>query len=223
VLYIDWYILDGFFAKKEPLAIFFKEDSMKVKHISIISLCVLIAGLPAVFSASADAAETYKLDPEHTSVVFRVKHLGVAYVYGRFNGPTGAFVLDESAPSKSAIEVQVNVKNVDTAVEKRDNHLKSPDFFNAEEHPLVSFKSTSVKKINHQTYEVSGNLTLLDKSRPITVKAHDTGSGKDPWGNFRRGFETAFTIKRSEFGMNFMLDGVSDEVVITVSVEGIRQ
>ena len=196
---------------------------MNARHSLKIFLAVLIFGLVAAFSVSAYAAETYKLDPGHTSVVFRVKHLGVAYVYGRFNGPTGSFMFDESSPAKSSIEVQVNAKNVDTAVEKRDNHLRSPDFFNAGEHPLVIFKSTSVKKLDNDTYEVAGNLTLIGKSRPLTVKARHTGSGKDPWGNFRRGFETSFTIKRSEFGMNFMLGGVSDDVVITVSVEGIRQ
>ena len=184
---------------------------------------VLVFGLLAIFSVSAYAAETYKLDPAHTSVVFRVKYVGVTYVYGRFNGPTGSFVFDESSPSKSSIEMQVNAKDVDTAVEKRDKHLKSPDFFNAAEYPLVSFKSSSVKKLNTDTYEVSGNITLLGQSRPLSVKVQSTGSGKDPWGNFRRGFETSFTIKRSDFGMNFMLGGVSDEVVITVSVSGIRQ
>ena len=196
---------------------------MNERHCLKILLAVWIFGLVAAFSFSAYAAETYKLDPGHTSVVFRIKHLGVAYVYGRFNGPTGSFVFDESSPAKSSIEVQVNAKDVDTAVEKRDNHLRSPDFFNAGEHPLVSFKSTSVKKLDNDTYEVAGNLTLIGKSRPLTVKARHTGSGKDPWGNFRRGFETSFTIKRSEFGMNFMLGGVSDDVAITVSVEGIRQ
>ena len=183
----------------------------------------LIFGLLALLSASAYAAETYKLDPGHTSVVYRVKYQGVTFVYGRFNGPTGSFVFDEASPSKSSIEMQVDANNIDTAVEKRDKHLRSPDFFNAEEHPLVTFKSTSVKKINSDTYQVTGNLTLLGKSRQLTVNAKHTGSGKDPWGNFRRGFESSFTIKRSEFGMNFMLGGISDEVGITVSVSGIRQ
>ena len=184
---------------------------------------VLVFGLLAIFSFSAYAAETYKLDPAHTSVVYRVKYSGVTFVYGRFNGPTGSFVYDEASPSKSSIEMQVDANNIDTAVEKRDNHLKSPDFFNAEEHPLVTFKSTSIKKINSDTYEVTGNLTLLGKSRRLTVNANHTGSGKDPWGNFRRGFEASFTIKRSDFGMDFMLGGISDEIGITVSVSGIRQ
>jgi polyisoprenoid-binding protein YceI len=196
---------------------------MKTHHILNISRFIFIIGLLGIFSSLAYAAETYNLDPGHTSIVFRVKHLGIAYVFGRFNGPTGSFVFDESSPSKSAIEMQAEAKNIDTAVEKRDNHLKSPDFFNAEEFPLVSFKSNSVKKLSESTYEVSGDLTLLGKTRPITVEVHATGAGKDPWGNFRRGFETSFSIKRSEFGMGFMMGGVSDEVNLTVSVEGIRK
>jgi polyisoprenoid-binding protein YceI len=200
-----------------------KEIKMKLRRNLDMYSTLLALVVLAVFSGSAYAAETYKLDPAHTSVVYRVKYQDVTFVYGRFNGPTGSFVYDEAAPANSAIEMQVDANNIDTAVAKRDNHLKSPDFFNAAEHPLVTFKSTSVKKINGDTYQVSGNLTLLGKSRQLTVNAKHTGSGKDPWGNFRRGFEASFTIKRSDFGMDFMLGGVSDEVAITVSVSGIRQ
>ena len=185
-------------------------------------MSIATALLP-VFALPALAADTYQLDPAHTSVVFKVKHLGVTNVYGRFNGPTGTFVFDEASPARSSIDIQVNAKNVDTAVEKRDNHLRSPDFFNVTEHPLISFKSRSVKKVAKDTYEVSGDLSLLGKTRPITITARQTGQGNDPWGKFRRGSETNFTIKRSEFGMDFMMGGVSDEVGLTVSVTGIRQ
>jgi polyisoprenoid-binding protein YceI len=196
---------------------------MKFQRILKIIMFIIVLGMLAILSSLAQAAETYKLDPMHTSIVFRVKHLGVAYVYGRFNGPSGTFVFDETSPSKSAIEMQAETNNIDTAVEKRDTHLKSPDFFNTGEYPTVSFKSKSVKKLNEAVYEVSGDLTLLGKTRPITVEVNATGAGKDPWGNFRRGFETSFSIKRSDFGMTFMIGGVSDEVNLTVSVEGIRQ
>jgi len=184
---------------------------------------LLTIGLVAAFSVPASASETYKLDPTLTSVVFRAKYQGVTFAYGRFNGPTGSFVFDESSPAKSSIEVRLNAKDVDTAVEKRDKHLKSPDFLNAAEHPLLSFKSTSIKRINKDAYRVTGDLTMLGKSRSITVNANQTGSTKDPWGNFLRAFETSFAIKRSDFGMDFMLDGVDDEVMLTVSVTGIRQ
>ena len=196
---------------------------MNSQRILKIIKFIIVLGMPAILSSLAQAAETYKLDPAHTSIVFRVKHLGISYVYGRINGPTGTFVFDESSPSKSAIEVQVETKNVDTAVEKRDTLLKEPDFFNAGDHPTISFKSKSVKRLKEAVYEVSGDLTFLGKTRPITIEVRDSGAGKDPWGGFRRGFETYFTIKRSDFGMDFMMGGVSDEVNLTVSVEGIRQ
>ena len=195
---------------------------MKIKNITTTGFLILTIILMGSFVNPAPAAETYKLDPDHTSIIFRLKHLGVAYVYGRFSGPTGSFVFDESSPANSSIEIQVEAKNVGTAVEKRDNHLKSPDFFDADEHPLIKFKSTAVKKSGPDSYEVSGNLTLLGKTQPITVKALQTGNGKDPWGNFMQGFETSFTIKRSDFGMDFMMGVAGDDVLLTVSVEGIR-
>ena len=88
---------------------------MKAQRILNISLFIFIIGLLAVFTFPADAAENFKLDPVHTSIVFRVKHLGVAYVFGRFNGPTGAFVFDESSPPKNSIQMQVDAQNVDIA------------------------------------------------------------------------------------------------------------
>ena len=194
--------------------------SIKAKTTGFLILVLLLS---ASFLNPAAAAETYKLDPAHTSIVFRVKHLGVAYVYGRFNGPSGSFVFDEKSPANNSIEIQVSAQNVDTAVEKRDNHLRSPDFFNAADHPVIEFKSTAVKKAGNGNYEISGNLTLLGKTKPLTVKARQTGEGKDPWGNYRRGFEASFTVKRSDFGMNFMMSAAGDEVKLTVSVEGIRQ
>jgi len=120
---------------------------MNTRRILNIFSTGMILGLLTIFSVSAHAAETYKLDSGHTSVVYRIKYQGVTFVYGRFNGPTGSFVYNEASPSNSSVEMQVDANNIDTAIEKRDKHLKSPDFFNAAEHPLVTFKSTSVKKM----------------------------------------------------------------------------
>ena len=122
-----------------------------------------------------------------------------------------------------AIDMQILATNVDTDVEKRDNHLKSPDFFDAKKFPLISFKGTSFKKIAENTYEIIGDITLLGKTRPVSLKAIQTGAAKDPWGKYRRAFEAEFTIKRSDFGMDFLMNVAADEVELTVSVEGIRQ
>ena len=196
---------------------------MTTVHLKSYNLLTFIVNLLIVLWVPIVFAESYKVDPVHTTILFRVKHLGVAYTYGRFNGATGTFSFDESFPSKGSIQMQVSTNNIDTNEEKRDNHLRSPDFLNAAVYPLITFSSTSVKKIDKTHLQVAGDLTILGKTRPITVRVSRTGFGKDPWGNFRSGFETSFIIKRSDFGMNFMLGGVSDEVKLIVSVEGIRQ
>ena len=196
---------------------------MKAKYIIMPFVAAFTFSLMGIFAFPAIAADTYKLDPDHTSIVFRVKHLGVGNVYGSFGGATGSFQYDEKTPSNNSIEMQVSAKNIYTAVKKRDNHLRSPDFFDTGKYPLISFKSKSAKKIDSTSFEISGDLSLLDKTRPLTVKVVQTGQGKDPWGNFRRGFETTFSIKRSDFGMGFMLNVASDEIQVTVSLEGIKQ
>lgn len=188
---------------------------------SIVLLIVLVGMLSAI--PPAVAAENYTVDTAHTYILFRVKHLNIGYTYGRLNGATGSFVWDEASPPKSRIDMQVMANGVDTYDAKRDKHLQSPDFFNVGRYPSITFKSTSLKKLVGDLYEITGDLTLLGKTRPITFQVRQTGSGKDPWGDYRRGFETKFTVKRSEFGMDFLLDVVSDQVDLTVSVEGIRQ
>lgn len=184
---------------------------------------LMILGLLAVFSFPAAATETYQVDPVHSSVIFRIQHLGIAYVYGRINNLSGTLKIDEGTPAGSVVEIYAKAKNVDTFNSERDNHLRSPDFFHSKKFPIVSFKSTSFTKTSNDMYEVTGDLTLLGVTRPLTVKVQRTGAGEDPWGGFRIGFETTFTIKRSDFGMNFMMGGVGDEVRIILSIEGIRQ
>ena len=196
---------------------------MKAKYISKPVILIFAFGLLGIIPFQAIAADTYQVDSVHSYILFRIKHFDVGYSYGRFNEPAGSFRYDETTPSNNSIELQVNAKDVDTNVAKRDNHLRSPDFFNVENYPLISFKSNSVKKLNDNSFEITGNMNLLGKSRPMTLRVRQTGAGKDPFGNFRRGFQANFTIKRSDFGMDFMMGALSDEVDLTVSVEGIRQ
>lgn len=185
----------------------------------------LLAALLAVIvcAGTAGAAETYQVDPSHTYVLFRVKHLNTGYSYGSFAGPTGRFIWNAADPSKSSITLQVNANNVNTLDAKRDKHLRSADFFDVDQFTTIAFESTSVKALDADRFEVSGDLTLLGQTRPITVTALRTGGGKDPWGKYRQGFEAVFDIQRSLWGMNYMLSGLADQVTLTVSVEGIRQ
>jgi polyisoprenoid-binding protein YceI len=180
---------------------------------------IVLAGL----GATSRGADLYKVDPVHSSIVFRIKHLGVVNVYGRFNEISGTVIFDKENPSQSAVDFSVPVESVDTHVQKRDQHLKSPDFFNAKEFPVMTFKSKAVKKTDEDTYQMTGDLTLHGVTRSLTIDFKKGGEGKGMQNEYRSGGETQFTIKRSDYGMNFMLNGVGDEVSVMVAIEGVRQ
>jgi polyisoprenoid-binding protein YceI len=169
------------------------------------------------------AADTYQVDAVHSSVVFRIKHLGVGYIYGRFNDISGMVVLDDKNPGDSTFQFQVKADSVDTNNPKRDGHLKSPDFLNAKEFPTISFKSKEVKLLKASTYEVTGDMILHGVTKPLTVKLQQVGTGKDPFGKYRTGFECNVTIKRGDFGMRFMPEAVGDDVWLLVGFEAIRE
>jgi polyisoprenoid-binding protein YceI len=183
---------------------------------------IVLRTLLGSLGTAAHAADTFKIDPVHSSVVFSVMHLGVTNFYGRFNDVSGTIVFDKADPSKSSVEVSVPVESVDTHYEKRNQHLKSPDFFNAKQFPVMTFKSNKVEA-SGDTYKVSGDLTLHGVTKPLTVEFKKGGEGKGMEGEIRGGGETRFTVKRSDFGMNFMQGVVGDEINIVLSVEGIKQ
>lgn len=187
-----------------------------------IGMSLVLAGAVVLGGSTVPraGAEQFKVDRVHSSVVFRVKHMGVSYFYGRFNDVGGSFAFDDADETKCSFDIEVKTESVDTHNEKRDNHLKSPDFFNAKQYPTIRFKSSAVKKTGDNTFEVSGELTLLGQTKPLTVTVERVGMGKGRGGGSLCGFETTFTIKRSDFGMTYGLEGVSDEVRLTVSLEG---
>lgn len=180
------------------------------------AVTVLAAG------ALCEAAETYKVDGVHSSVLFRIKHLGVSFAYGRFNEIAGEFAFDDEDPGDCTFNITVKTDSFDTNNADRDKHIKGEEFFDVEKYPEMSFKSTKVTK-SEGKYEVTGDMTFHGVTKSIKVKLERTGSAKDPWGGHRVGFETTFTIKRSDFGLKAALDALSDEVRITVSIEGLRQ
>jgi polyisoprenoid-binding protein YceI len=182
----------------------------------------LLLAVVSAFVLSANAADTFKVDPVHSFVLFSVQHLGIANTYGRFNDVSGAVVFDRGNPSKSSVELSVLVESLDTNNATRERSLKSPDFFNAKQFPTLTFKSTRVEG-NGDTLKVSGDLTIRGVTRPLTVDFKKGGEGKGVFGEMRGGGETRFTIKRSDFGMNFELGEVGDEVTIILSLEGIKQ
>lgn len=167
---------------------------------------------------------TYRIDPVHSFIIFRVKHLNTGFAYGRFNTFSGTIVVDEKNPANSSIQLEIDANSVDTGNSQRDDHLRSPDFFSARQFPKITFKSTRVRKIDNTTVEVQGDLTIRGVTRPVTARVTFTGKGRNQRGQEIIGFETTFTIRRSQFNVSYGLNGgLADEVRVTFSVEGIRQ
>ena len=190
-------------------------------------LYVAMAALVMVLGAAsqqARAADTYKIDPVHAAVLYKISHLGLANAYGRFNEPTGKVVLDNDDPSKSSFEFEVDADKVDTGNAKRDAHLKSPDFFNARQFPKISYKSTSVSKKGDNQYELIGDLTMHGVTKPITFVVTKTGEGKGlKPDEVRTGWEAQVDLKRTDWGIKGLVGPVGDDVHLTVSFEGVKQ
>jgi polyisoprenoid-binding protein YceI len=185
-------------------------------------LLLLVALAVAAGPARAWAADTYAVDPVHSSFSFSVSHLGISDVHGRFNDVSGTFTLDTDAPAKSSFTLTIQVASIDTAVKKRDDHLRSPDFFDAKKYPTMTFKSTAVKAVAGG-YQVTGDLTLHGVTKSVTFTLKGGKTAEFPKGMKRIGFTTALTIKRSDFGMKTMIPAVGDEVRITIGMEGVKK
>ena len=152
------------------------------------------------FGLSAYGADSFKIDPVHSSVLFSIKHLGVTDFYGGFNEIAGTVSFDSAAPSKSSVQLTVPVESLATRNPKRDQHLKSPDFFNAKQFPTLAFKSTKVEGTG-TTYKVTGDFSLHGVTKPVTFVLSGGKTAEFPKGVKRTGFSTDFVLKRSEFGV----------------------
>jgi polyisoprenoid-binding protein YceI len=183
---------------------------------SLVPLVGLLLTTPAL------AADTYDIDPVHSSVLFSTLHLNAGRFFGTFENTTGTFSIDEANPAASTISITVKTASVDSNDAKRDAHQKSPDFFNAAQFPTITFVSKSVTKTGDK-YSVTGDFTLHGVTKTITADFTKTGEADDPYGGHRAGWYSEFTIERSDYGMTFMSPGVGDEVKLIVAVEGTRK
>ena len=180
----------------------------------------LFLALPlAVVWAAPARAEKFTVDTGHSTVLFRIKHMGTSHTWGRFDNITGTVDLDEKNPAKNAFDITIGTKSVNTGIAKRDQHLLGPDFFNAAQFPEITFQSDSVRAKGNDAYEVTGKLTLHGVTRPLTVTLMKVGAGKAPSGDQIVGVDTKFEIKRTDFDMKQMLEGVGDDVLLIVSLE----
>lgn len=175
-------------------------------------------GKPAETVAPAPAG-AYTVDGVHASVVFRAKHNQVSWFYGTFENIAGSFDLRDGG----SIDIVVKADSVNSRNANRDKHLKKDDFFGAEEHPDITFKASSVKSAGTGKFTAEGTLSFHGVSKPLTVTIEATGTGKGRQGEDLAGMLTTFTIKRSDYGSTYGVPAISDEVELTVSLEGVKK
>ena len=170
----------------------------------------------------------YVIDPQHSDLEFKIRHLMISSVRGRFTKFEASMDSASDNFSDAKIECTIYVDSIDTSITERDAHLKSPDFFNVEKYPNMFFKSESLKEVGKNTYEVQGSLTIKNISRPITLIATYNGSDVDHYGQEKFGFEMNGTINREDWGLDFNVTGgrstllIGDEVKLNLEVQMMR-
>ncbi|WP_029421046.1 YceI family protein [Alicyclobacillus macrosporangiidus] len=175
------------------------------------------------------AKSQWKVDPAHSSVDFSIKHMVISRVKGTFHTFDAVVEADPEDLTTARIEFTVDVASVDTRNEDRDNHLRSADFFDAENYPKMTFKATRIVKKSEGEYEVTGDLTIRGVTRPETFLVTYEGQGKDPWGGIRAGFSANGTINRSDYGLkwNAALETggvlVGDQVQVSLEIQAVKQ
>jgi polyisoprenoid-binding protein YceI len=187
----------------------------------------LIAAAPAL-ALPAAAADTYGIDKAHSEVLFTVKHL-VSKVTGRFQDFEGRLVIDRAKPEASTAEFTIKAASINTDQQRRDDHLRSPDFFDVAKNPEITFKSTKVTTTSKDAYEVAGDLTMRGVTKPVVLAVNFLGDIKDPMGAEKAGFEVTTTVNRKDFGIlwNRTLDAggylLGDDVKIAINLEAVKQ
>jgi polyisoprenoid-binding protein YceI len=187
------------------------------------AVLAVAAGLSGA-AFSAQAAENYTIDPTHTSVIFIVNHLGFSNYQGRFGGVSGELTLDRDNLAASSAIIEIDLNQVDSGVEALDNHMKTADFLDVENHPTATFKSTSVELVGEDGAKITGDLTLLGETKPLVLDVKLTGQGEHPMtGDSVVGFSADGVVTRSDYGMDFLIPGVGDDVTLQISSEFLLQ
>jgi polyisoprenoid-binding protein YceI len=186
---------------------------------------ILVLAFPLLVNAY-----TYRIDPDHISIQFKIRHLSVSNVTGNFQKATGTATFDDKDPAAARVEATIDAASIDTGHEKRDEHLRGPDFFDVAKYPTIKFVSKKVEKVGPGKLKITGDLTMHGVTREVTVDVEGpTPEIKDPWGNFRRGASGTTKINRNDFGITWnktMETGgliIGEEVNIQVEVEWIRK
>ena len=182
----------------------------------------------AIFSAlllaravtqAAAASETYEINPQNSSVLFKVRLLWTTNIEGRFyGGVSGRVSLDSDAPQKSIVKLEIKTATLNTGLSSLNNEIKGAAFLDVEKYPLITFKSTSAERVNDQQYNLTGDLTFHGVTKQLTLRSHLIGQSKDSKGQLRTGSDNYLVIKRSEFGIKGDAPAVGDDIFLTIRI-----
>jgi polyisoprenoid-binding protein YceI len=185
---------------------------------------------PSATATPTAASTIWKIDPAHSVAEFKVRHMMISYVKGKFSGLSGVLTLDETDYTQSAVEVSIPAASVSTVDEKLDAHLKQADFFDVEQFPTLTFQSTGIRSTGDRDYAVTGDLTIRGVTKSVILNVTDVSEpSKDPWGNLRLGLSGSAKVNRKDFGLVWNapleLGGmlVGEEVTITLDVQFIKE
>jgi polyisoprenoid-binding protein YceI len=199
----------------------------RINSTRFISLALIAVVLASASRPAIAESRRYDIDPEHVVVAFMVEHIGFARVLGSFLEVNGSYVFDEDTGTLSDVQVSVRTASVDSHHEERDEHLRSDDFLDARAYPEMTFTAASARPIGERQFEVSGSLSLLGVSRPLTLMATWNKSGDYPIGRnaYAMGVSARGVLQRADFGMDYAVDNgwVGNEVEILIEFEAQRQ
>lgn len=194
------------------------DNDTKEKEMKKILILATLATLPF----NALMAASYTADPSHTYVSFAINHLGFSTMRGKFDKQSGSLEYDPSTKSAS-VKIEIDAASIDTGHDKRDEHLKSPDFLNAVENPTITFESTATKWNGDKLASVTGNLTILGVSKPVTLQVTSINCGEHPFSKKDVcGFDATGSIKRSDFGVNYGLPGIGEVLDLNIELEATK-
>ena len=175
--------------------------------------------LARALTQAAAASETYEINPENSSVLFKIRLLWTTNISGCFcEGVSGRVSLDHEAPQKSTVELEIKTDALNTGLPQLNNEIKGPGFLDVEKFPLITFKNTSAERVNDQQYNLTGDLTFHGVTKHLTLRSNLIGQSKDSKGQSRTGSDIYLVIKRSEYGVKGDSPAVGDEIFLTIRV-----
>lgn len=178
-----------------------------------------------VLASSPLYAADYVIDTKgaHASIEFRISHLGIGFVTGRFNKFEGQFSYDAEQPNDSTITVDIDTSSIDSNHAERDKHIRSGDFLDVKTYPTAKFVSTQYSDNGDGSATLTGDLTLHGVTKPVVIDVSKIGEGNDPWGGFRVGFEGSTEIKMKDFGIDYNLGPAAETMYLDLTLEGVKQ